>query len=81
MKYSLRRPAEPLESAVLALNPVDALRVRLHASLNRPSNDDPIRRRSVVQRLDDLFGHLLRVAEQHHRVRPEEQFIVDTRVA
>ena len=36
---------------------------------------------SMPQRLHDLLGHLLGVAEQHHRVRPEEQLVVHARIA
>src|SRR5215213_7897773 len=33
------------------------------------------------ERLDDLFGHLLRVAEEHHRVVAEEQLVLDPGIA
>src|SRR5690242_2493152 len=34
------------------------------------------KRRGSAQRLDDLFGHLLGVAEEHHGVVAEEEFVL-----
>jgi hypothetical protein len=47
--------------------------------LNAPVN--PRLAASVPQRLHDLLGHLLGIAEQHHRVRPEEQHVVHPGIA
>jgi hypothetical protein len=35
----------------------------------------------MAERLDDFLGHLLAVAEQHHRVVAVEQLVVDAGIA
>ena len=34
-----------------------------------------------VERLNDFLAHLLRVREQHHRIVPEEQLVLDPGIA
>src|SRR5271166_635622 len=60
-------PAKPIRS--------DAARARL------VTKRDDIARASVPQRLDDGVGHLLGVAEQHHRVVAEEELVLNAGVA
>src|SRR5215470_11937729 len=55
----------------------------LSAALAGVPSSRPRKPRSIAstQRLDDLFGHLLGVAEQHHRVVAEEQLVLDAGIA
>ena len=70
-------------------HPLDPSPIAKKQAAARPDGPQPLMaisslrkvRGSVAEGLHHILAHLLRVPEQHHRVGPEEQFVIDAGIA